>query len=44
MKAYNQVFIIIMINISNLTKKPFVRKIVAFYNIVYITLFKRINN
>ena len=43
-KAYNQVFIIIMINISDLTKKPSVRKIAAFYDIVYIIFFKRIND
>ena len=44
MKTYNQVFIIIIINISNFTKNPSIKKIVAFYDIVHIILFKRIND
>ena len=44
MKAYNQAFIIIIINISDFTKKPSIRKIAAFYDIVYIYFFKRIND
>ena len=44
MKTYNQAFIIIIINISNFTKKLSIKKIAAFYDIVYIILFKRIND
>ena len=44
MKTYNQAFIIIMINTSDLTKKLSIRKIAAFYNIVHIILFKCIND